>query len=159
MARTKHPTTGCAGALLELNMAITRIVQHEIRRRHGLSLQEVRALIAVSTRSARTPSALAEYLCLAPATITKLIDQLTQQALMTRRPVPGDRRCRRLELTRAGRARLRATFVALRAQIALHLESLPEGDTARVGAAVASLWPYLTLPPVHPSSRPARREA
>lgn len=135
----------CGGAVMELGFLVTRMVRQEVRRRRpaGLSLQQFRALVAVESEGARTPSELADFLGLAPATATKLIDGLAGRGFMTRRR-GADGRSRLLEVTRAGSTALDAAFTAFRAQFTERLRELSPAERARITAAVELLRPLLT---------------
>ena len=91
-------------------------------RQHGMSLSDIRALIALNdlrrAGTAATPGALGRELGMASASITQVIDRLERLGLVARAPDPGDRRRVLLEVTAAasppGIANLGALLEAVR---------------------------------------------
>jgi DNA-binding MarR family transcriptional regulator len=139
-----HPER-CAGAVMEIGLLVTRLVRREVRRSRpaGLSLQHFRALAGVAEGSAGAPSALALHLGVAPATVTKLVDDLVRKGFLRRSTGTVDRRSRVLLVTAAGRRRLREAFVAFRAEFARRVESLPPRQRTRITEAAERLRPLL----------------
>ncbi len=86
-------------------------------RQHGMSLSDIRALIALNdlrrAGTAATPGALGRELGMASASITQVIDRLERLGLVARAPDPGDRRRVLLEVTAAASASGIANFGAL----------------------------------------------
>jgi DNA-binding MarR family transcriptional regulator len=134
----------CAGAVMEIGLLVTRLVRREVRRSRpaGLSLQQFRALAAVAGGTS-SPSQLAEHLGLAPATVSKLVDELVRRRLLRRSRSRLDRRVRVLAVSPAGRANVRAAFVAFRVEIARRITALAAPRRARITDAVALLRPLL----------------
>jgi DNA-binding MarR family transcriptional regulator len=143
-ART-NDSDRCAGAVMEIGLLVTRLVRREVRRSRpaGLSLQHFRALAAVAEGSVSAPSGLALHLGLAPATVSKLIDDLVGKKFLRRSPDTLDRRSRHLAVTRAGRHRVRAAFVAFRREFARRIDSLPPRERRRITEAAERLRPLL----------------
>ncbi|MDE3054697.1 MAG: winged helix-turn-helix transcriptional regulator [Gemmatimonadota bacterium] len=138
---------GCAGAVVETGLAVSRLVRAELRRRHrpgGLTLPELRALAFVNADPACNPSQLAEYLMLTRPAVTRLLDGLVRRQLVSRRPDPGDRRRLRLALTRAGRAHLDSVYASARSVVAERLGALPAADRNAVERAMRLLLPVVT---------------
>jgi DNA-binding MarR family transcriptional regulator len=69
----------------------------------GLSFARVRALRRLAPEPL-TLRALAERLAADPPYVTLMVDDLEQRGLVRRKPHPGDRRAKLVELTAAGRA-------------------------------------------------------
>ena len=68
----------------------------------GLSPVQSQALQAVAAGGPLSMAALAEHLCIAPSTTTRLVDQLERKGWVTRQPDPADRRRAVVGLTPAG---------------------------------------------------------
>jgi DNA-binding MarR family transcriptional regulator len=83
---------------------------------HGLSPARVRLLLMVGGTPGLKMVEAAESLGVSGRAVTPLVDALTSEGLLERRPDPADRRAFRLELTEAGRQAL-AKIEALQAQV------------------------------------------
>ena len=75
----------------------------------GLTLSQAKVLVEMGNEGSTTTGALATKLCIDPSNLTILIDRLEERGALERRPVPNDRRVKRLVLTPEG-LRLRAEF-------------------------------------------------
>jgi DNA-binding MarR family transcriptional regulator len=130
---------------MEIGLLVTRLVRREVRRSRpaGLSLQHFRALAAVAEGSANAPSALALHLGLAPATVTKLVDDLEQRRFLRRSRGTIDRRGRVLVVTPTGERRVQEAFVAFRAEFARRLAPLSKAQRRRITGAAEQLRPLL----------------
>jgi DNA-binding MarR family transcriptional regulator len=122
--------------LWALGQAIDRLVQDELRRR-GRS-GSLLAILAAAARRPMTTSELSEVLGQAFMTTSDQIDRLERTGEVRRAPNPADGRSRLVEVTAAGRRRLRATGPHIRALESAIAERL-EGTVAGVSAAVADL--------------------
>jgi len=83
----------------------------ELRRR-GMSLPVWRVLAALSARPGETVTGLAEACLLQQPTMTKLLDRMVRDGLVTRAPDARDRRVVRVALTPEGEARAAELAVA-----------------------------------------------
>lgn len=140
---------GCAEAVVETGLAVSRLVRAELRRRRrpgALTLPELRALAFVNADPACAPSQLAEYLMLTRPAVTRLLDGLARRRLVTRRPDPADRRRVRLSLTRAGRGHLESVYASARSVVAERLGALSEAERGAVERAMRRLLPLVTPP-------------
>lgn len=107
---------------------------------HGLTLFEVLVLDRLArseTGSARMRD-LAKAFALAPSRVTSLIDRLETQALVDRRPHPGDRRAVLAHITAEGRKRFAAAVVTYARGIRMyyldqlsHQQAIALGDVCR----------------------------
>ena len=70
----------------------------------GISVPELRCVIAIKLEGCRTTSELAEKLCLAKSRITRIIDGLVEKRYILRREDADDRRVLNVNLTPAGSA-------------------------------------------------------
>jgi DNA-binding MarR family transcriptional regulator len=85
---------------IRLLARLARVAERACRE-SGISLPQYRLLLSVSGASQR-PSELAIQVGVSRPTLTSLVDGLAQAGLVTRVPVPTDRRGIRLEPTEAG---------------------------------------------------------
>lgn len=138
-------TADCAAEVLDLGLAVSRLVRAQLRRHSpgGLTLPQIRALALIRADPACAPSQLAEYLMLSRPAVTRLLDALVRQRLITRHAHPGDRRRLRLAATEAGHDRLDAYFAAARAIIADRLTRLPPDDRTAVRRAMRMVHPLV----------------
>ncbi|HEY9643220.1 MAG TPA: MarR family transcriptional regulator, partial [Coleofasciculaceae cyanobacterium] len=76
--------------------------------RYGLSMGKFTLLMQLfhADQQGITPSACADRTGVTRATVTGLLDGLERDGWVKRKPIPGDRRMLRVELTKAGRQRL-----------------------------------------------------
>ena len=96
-------------ALLHAHEQITRRLDAELREEHGLSLSEYDVLL----RLARAPEGLrmaelAARIMFSPSGLTRVVDRLEAEGLVSRRRDAGDARVVLAQLTTKGRERLRA---------------------------------------------------
>jgi len=82
-----------------------------------LTPSQFATLAALHEDGPQCPSALARTILRSNANLTLVIDNLERRGLVRRRWVPGDRRQRRVHLTRAGKARARALLPAYRQRV------------------------------------------
>jgi DNA-binding MarR family transcriptional regulator len=96
-------------AFLSAQRALLDRLEDDLRREHGLPLSSYEVLLFLS----RAPDdrmrmhELAESVLLTPSGLTRLVDRLAAEGLVTRQSCPTDRRGAFVVLTPAGRARLR----------------------------------------------------
>jgi DNA-binding MarR family transcriptional regulator len=96
-----------AAAVREATQRLSRRLQGE-RSATGLSLTKISMLGHLARHGPATPGELAARDRLQPQSVTRVLADLERAGLVHRRPAPGDRRQRRLEISPAGRAALRA---------------------------------------------------
>jgi MarR family transcriptional regulator, 2-MHQ and catechol-resistance regulon repressor len=115
------------GLLLEAHTRLTRLLDAELQRTDGISLQTYEVLLRVSRSPGGyiTMSDLADAVALTTGGITRLADRLEADGLVARRSCPSDRRKVHLTLTERG-ARV------LAAATEHHLVSLEEHVTSRL---------------------------
>ncbi len=70
----------------------------------GVSVPELRCLIAIKLEECETTTELADKMCLAKSRITRIIDGLVSKGYIIRREDPDDRRVLKVRLTHSGRA-------------------------------------------------------
>ncbi|HEU4989203.1 MAG TPA: MarR family transcriptional regulator [Gemmatimonadaceae bacterium] len=162
LSEKKHLSSAdrCAAAVLDLGLAVSRLVRAQMRRGqpHGLTLPQLRALGFVNADPDCAPSQLAEYLMLGRPAVTRLLDILVKRRLITRRPHPDDRRRLQLALTRAGHATLDAYYARARAIVAERLAPLPERERALVRRVMARVLPLVAPAAPTAPGTPGSRE-
>lgn len=120
--------------------SVVRRLDDDLRREHGLSLQEYGALLMlVQARDRRLRmTRLAEGLLLSKSGVTRLVDRLEADGLVARLACPSDARGAEATLTGAGVARLReAAPTHLRGIQAYFLDAIADDDLAAVERALA----------------------
>jgi DNA-binding MarR family transcriptional regulator len=132
-------------ALLHAHHDITDRLDADLREQHGLTFSEYDVLL----RLARAPdrslrmSDLAERVLLSPSGLTRLVDRLVENGLVTRDASPEDARVTLARLTGRGRERLRRAART-------HLHGIREHFTGRLSEArlrnVASALETVTGP-------------
>jgi DNA-binding MarR family transcriptional regulator len=103
---------------------------------HGLSMWDYIALSHLAHEPAGTQQAMAKAIDYDKTRLIALLDSLEGAGLLTRVPDPADRRARIVELTAAGRARLKAARRDIRA---METQLLRELDTAQRHTLLAVL--------------------
>lgn len=109
----------CAGLVMETGLLVTRMVRAVVRERRpaGLSLPQFRALAVIGRGYATSPSGVADYLGVVPASATNLVKELVHRGLATQRVASEDARCRALTLTAKGKAILDEGLADIRAEV------------------------------------------
>lgn len=94
----------------ELQRVTTDLVKrYQFRNRHesiarGVTVMQAYSLDAISTRGPLSMGELADELRVSRSAMTRVVDELEQKGLATRRPVPSDRRRWRIAPTARGKA-------------------------------------------------------
>ncbi len=110
MADTQEPGCGSDermrtfGLLLEAHQRLTRVLDADLQRTDGISLQTFEVLLRISRSPERrlTMSELAGQVALSAGGVTRLADRLEQDGLVARQACPSDRRRMHLVLTDDG---------------------------------------------------------
>jgi DNA-binding MarR family transcriptional regulator len=105
----------------------------------GLSMAQFGLLIAIAEEPALTMSRLAEKRGLSPSTLSRTLRPLEVEGLAEMAPDAGNRRVRRVRLTREGRARLRVAYAGWKAAQAEASALVSPKLVARVLEATAAL--------------------
>lgn len=92
-------------ALLHAHHDVTRVLDRELRREHGLSLEQYDVLLRLARASERAlrMTDLAERVMVPPSTLTRRVDRLVSDGLVERYRLPDDSRAMVARLTDAGR--------------------------------------------------------
>lgn len=105
----------------------------------GLSAPQLSALSVVVFAGPLTVGELAEAEQVRPPTISRLVQRLERDGLVTREPDLTDRRVVRVRATRAGERVLEEGRARRVAALARQVEDIPEGDLGTLEAAVEVL--------------------
>jgi DNA-binding MarR family transcriptional regulator len=118
------------GLLLEAHTRLTRLLDAELQRSDGISLQTFEVLLRIAREPGGhvTMTALADAVALTTGGITRLADRLEADGLVERVSCPVDRRKVHLRLTDRGMS-------VLAQATEHHLESLDRNVTSRIAAA------------------------
>lgn len=102
----------------------------------GTGVLESAAIGELRARGPLPPSALAERLGIASASMTAMLDRLTLAGLLVRRPHPRDRRSLLVELTPHGHATIGAAFDVFREDVLLAVDGLAPDEVRALGGAL-----------------------
>lgn len=127
--------------LLRVSSALTRRLDLELRREHGLSVSEWEVLFLVGREGGHARmSKIAKDTLLTQGAITHLVGRLEKRGLARKEPDERDRRVHRVALTGEGRARLEA---ATRTHFAGVREHFYRHFSGRELALLAGYWERL----------------
>lgn len=118
------------GLLLEAGNRLTRLLDAELQRSDGISLQTFEVLLRISRSptGVMTMTDLAGQVALTTGGVTRLADRLSEDGLVERRSCPEDRRRVHLALTRRGAE-------VLDRALTHHVESLGTHVSGRIDPA------------------------
>ncbi len=118
----------------DLDRELTRLVKrYQFRDRNevacdGITVSQCYALREIDTEGSLPMSRLAEALHLSLGAATRVVDQLERRGLARRRRLPADRRIHAVELTPAGRRRIRRIAARIRRRERAVLEHLDAAE-------------------------------
>jgi DNA-binding MarR family transcriptional regulator len=133
---------GAWRAFLEAHARVSRRLDEELRAAHGLSLAEYDALVQLAETGSRRMrmNQLAERVLLSRSGVTRLIDRLVADGLVTRSACTTDARGAEAVLTDRGLDRLRAaTPIHLRGVRRYFLEVVEPGDFGAIDRALGAV--------------------
>lgn len=125
-------------ALVRFMVMMPRAIDDDLARRAGLSLTRYVVLMRLSEASGRAlrMSDLAEAAAISPSRMTRIVQGMTADGLVTRRVVPGDARASLATLTDLGLQRLAEVWphhlAGVRALVMDHIDPADLGDFNRV---------------------------
>ena len=105
----------------------------------GLTRSQAQVLAHLALHQGIAQRGLAEILEIEPITLTRLLDGMERGGLVERRPHPGDRRVRRLFLTRRGRGLLERIFAVGAATRGEALHGVAEAERERLVGTLATM--------------------
>jgi len=132
--------SACAEQLLDVTPWMMRRIRSEMRRRTmpGLTLPQFRILGYLRHHPRASLNEIAEHLGLTAPTVSKLVQKLVTQGVISRR-AGTDRRRVSLSLTQMGTTALAKARLETRRQLADSLRSLPAKDLATLSAGLRML--------------------
>lgn len=105
---------------------------------HGASMARLK-LLAFLAEQPRRSTDIASFFDHAPRTVTQAIDSLEQNGLVERSAVPGDRRAKLVQITKAGRSMLEQAQPLYDEIVRRTFGSLTGEELAGLGAAILHL--------------------
>lgn len=115
------------------------------------SLSEARVLYELAHRDDLAAKEIGNELGLDPGYLSRIVQSFDEQGLITRRPLPADRRQYQLSLTAKGRQAFAKLNLNSQNEVAAMLARLSASDTSRLTQAMATIESVLE----QPRSRPA----
>jgi DNA-binding MarR family transcriptional regulator/N-acetylglutamate synthase-like GNAT family acetyltransferase len=121
------------------------VLDHHILQ-SSLSLSEARVLYELANRENPSAKAIGSELGLDPGYLSRIVQKIEADGLISRKPEPADRRRHRLTLTAKGRQTYSKLDRGSQEQVAGMLSLLSEGDRQRLTGAMATIKRLLALP-------------
>lgn len=136
----------CAREVLEVVPLLMQVIRRHMRsqRGPGLSVPQFRTLAYLQRHPGAALSDVAEHLGLTLPSMSKLIDGLVGQDLVTREVSAADRRYVTLILTPLGQTTFQSARQATQVQLAQLLAALSEAEQATIIQAMQTLRPLCT---------------
>ena len=133
----------CARELMDTAPQIVQSIRVEMRRGRGsdISIPQFRTLRFIQLNPDSSLSHLAEYLGLTLPSVSKLVDGLVKQKLITRKESTADRRKLILMLTQAGASIVDSARAGAQTNLAKKLGSLSDSELEIVCQAMQVLHP------------------
>lgn len=125
-----------------LGPRLSKLLRHQVRPSHGLSMPQFITLRALS-RGSKTPGTLAELFGVSRPTMTRMVDGLVKKGLVERRSDDRDRRVTVITLTAAGRELQIATEAAAEEFLTELLSELAPDRLDGLAAGLADLTALL----------------
>ena len=133
----------CAQELMDTAPQIVQTIRMEMRRGRDsdISIPQFRTMRFIQRNPDSSLSNLAEHLGLTLPSVSKLVDGLVKQKLITRKESTTDRRCLTLVLTQAGASIVDAARANARANLANKLAALSNAELETISQAMQLLHP------------------
>jgi len=133
----------CAQELMDTAPQIVQAIRMEMRRGRAsnISIPQFRTLRFIQRNPDSSLSHLAEHLGLTLPSVSKLVDGLVKQKLVTRKESTADRRKLTLILTQAGAAIVDSARAGARANLAKKLTALSNAELQTISQALQLLHP------------------
>jgi len=116
------------------------------------SLSEARVLYELAHRDDVSAKEIGNELGLDPGYLSRIVQSFDEKGLITRKPLPADRRQHQLSLTAKGRQAFAKLNLGSQTEVAAMLAQLPAGEAARLTQAMATIEDVL-------EQRPSQRAA
>jgi DNA-binding MarR family transcriptional regulator len=133
----------CAHELMDTAPQIVQAVRVEMRRGRGsdISIPQFRTLRFIQRNPDSSLSNLADHLGLTLPSVSKLVDGLVKQKLVTRKESTTDRRKLILMLTQTGASIVDSARAGARANLAKKLQHLSDNELETISQAMQILCP------------------
>jgi MarR family transcriptional regulator for hemolysin len=133
----------CVYELMDTAPQIIQTIRVEMRRGRGsdISIPQFRAMRFIQVHPDLSLSHLAEHLGLTLPSVSKLVDGLVKQKLITRKESTADRRKITLDLTSTGAAIVDSARADARTNLAQKLKHLSDNDLETISQAMQLLRP------------------
>lgn len=133
----------CAQGLMDTAPQIMQAIRMEMRRGRdsNISIPQFRTLRFIQRNPDSSLSHLAEHLGLTLPSVSKLVDGLVKQKLISRKESATDRRCLTLVLTQVGASIVDAARAGARANLAKKMEGLSNAELQAITQAMQLLRP------------------
>jgi MarR family transcriptional regulator for hemolysin len=133
----------CAHELMDTAPQIVQAIRVEMRRGRGsdISIPQFRSLAFIQRNPDSSLSDVAEHLGLTLPSVSKLVDGLVKQKLVSRLASTTDRRRLTLALTQAGTAIMNSSRAAAQAELAAKISSLSGAELETICQAMQLLRP------------------
>lgn len=133
----------CAHELMDTAPQIVQAIRVEMRRGRGsdISIPQFRSLAFIQRNPDSSLSDVAEHLGLTLPSVSKLVDGLVKQKLVSRLASTTDRRRLTLALTQAGTAIMNSSRAAAQAELAAKISSLSGAELETICKAMQLLRP------------------
>ena len=133
----------CAHELMDTAPQIIQVIRVEMRRGRGsdISIPQFRSLGFIQRNPDSSLSNLAEHLGLTLPSVSKLVDGLVKQKLVTRQESAVDRRRLTLVLTQSGASIVNSSRAGAQANLAQKLSCLSEDELETISKAMQLLRP------------------
>ena len=148
MPTTTTDTVAVAEALRPVLLRVGRELRREARA-EGISPEQVSLLVAIKYSPAVGVRELARQERISAPALTKHVDRLERDGLVTRTPNPDDGRRIGLTLTEEGQRVLRRVRSRRTAWLATRLRGLDAAERAAIEAAIEPLWHLLNEEETH----------
>ena len=134
----------CSRDLMEITPQIVQLIRIEMRSGRGddLTIPQFRTLRYVQKNPDTSLNSLADHLGLTPPSVSKLVDGLVKQDLITRRESPIDRRKLTLVLTNNGEEIVNRARSKAQERLAEKMSLLSEPDLNTIHHAMELLSTY-----------------
>jgi DNA-binding MarR family transcriptional regulator len=133
----------CAHDLMETAPQIVQAIRAEMRRGRGsdISVPQFRALRFIQVHPDSSLSYLAEHLGLTLPSVSKLVDGLVKQKLISRKESTSDRRKLTLVLTTSGASIVDSARTQAQANLTQKIQCLSDDDLGTISKAMQLLHP------------------
>ena len=153
MTEVNHPAVGVAFLLSQVGAHAAGSFEQRLIA-IGLTPQQVGLLRMLGSNAGMTQQAMAELFGIFPSRLVRLLDELEEKKLVTRRSSPTDRRCHELHLTAAGRRSLQRIAGITRQLENDLLSSLTDSEREALAARLRQIVEQQKIvPAVHPAYR------